>query len=778
MKNTIKRTLFTLLILASLSFIEGCSNLLSNDANTINGEDRYKISVSIAELGRTIAPSVNTDNFDYTLTGSINGTTTIERFVQKATYSTLTKGFTVSGGTWNFTLEAYSGENLVMQGTYTATIPESTSIQFSLLPVAAGSGKASITVNSSADASVTSTTMTVATTSGKVVDTKTFAVTDTTNVTTTNGVSSFTYTNENLKPGSYIVKLSISYGSGSDVYTYPESLVIYNGITSSKTFAFTKKSFTTVENYLATQETFAKVLAGASVPATNNGELYTFVIAGVVTDFSIFSNALATNGAYNVYLDFAAASTSLTSTTDTFTDKTQLWGLTLPTGVTGVNTYTLSFNSEGGSEVESIGGILYGRTVHSPSNPTRDGYEFSAWKTSNLFTYDYDFDNSKIINDTIIYAYWVKNISITVDGTDGAKLTISDIPEEAAARWIYMNGGQIQYSSINDTESYVFSTTFYFPFVTTGTTYSFKVNYANAAGLLIASGTVKCTPAKGAGEVKITNKDSVAYTVTNHTFHWTTAPVITGNVTGRVAYQLFTPYWGWVGERSDYTVNTLEDFTVDKIYHETFYYILYVIVYNNITYTFPIYDNFTPFCVNNSDTDSRVLFETADTGLKVRLHLGTDLSSYNMNTVILEFTSSSDNYMYKINMHDYVANGGLTTDSEGYYNIILPYIKQNETYNVKCFDGDYKTIFTAEKLAKSTGSSCTQFACSNTSSLDFAINTSTLKMTSTVKPTFTTTIPTTLNMDYSLYSDSSLAATYNQKTYDAYNGSVDLCTDL
>ncbi len=74
-------------------------------------------------------------------------------------------------------------------------------------------------------------------------------------------------------------------------------------------------------------------------------------------------------------------------------------------------TYTVSFNSNGGSAVSSQT-VIWNRTAYRPTTPTKDGYTFTGWYSDSALTQAYDFSTAVKSNMTL-YAGW-KQITYTV----------------------------------------------------------------------------------------------------------------------------------------------------------------------------------------------------------------------------------------------------------------------------------------------------------------------------------------------------------------------------
>ncbi len=66
-----------------------------------------------------------------------------------------------------------------------------------------------------------------------------------------------------------------------------------------------------------------------------------------------------------------------------------------------------------------------GEAVSEPTEPTRSGYEFDGWYTSDSFTTEYDFD-ATITADTTIYAQWTELFTVSFSGTEISDKSVRD----------------------------------------------------------------------------------------------------------------------------------------------------------------------------------------------------------------------------------------------------------------------------------------------------------------------------------------------------------------
>ncbi len=78
-----------------------------------------------------------------------------------------------------------------------------------------------------------------------------------------------------------------------------------------------------------------------------------------------------------------------------------------------INTYTVTFNSNGGSAVPSRV-VTYGDVVGRPSNPTKANHKFMGWYTSLSFNVAYNF-NSAVTSSFTLYARWDERPTIKAE---------------------------------------------------------------------------------------------------------------------------------------------------------------------------------------------------------------------------------------------------------------------------------------------------------------------------------------------------------------------------
>ncbi len=85
-----------------------------------------------------------------------------------------------------------------------------------------------------------------------------------------------------------------------------------------------------------------------------------------------------------------------------------------------VNKYTVSFNSCGGSVVDSLPNVEHGSTITAPAAPTRAGYTLSGWFKDAACTVAWNFSTSTVTGNTTLYAKWYAAAPLNVRAKSAA----------------------------------------------------------------------------------------------------------------------------------------------------------------------------------------------------------------------------------------------------------------------------------------------------------------------------------------------------------------------
>ena len=70
--------------------------------------------------------------------------------------------------------------------------------------------------------------------------------------------------------------------------------------------------------------------------------------------------------------------------------------------------YTVTFNANGGSEVQPQT-VNHGDTVNEPDDPAKDDYTFAGWHKDTTCTQPWNFDTDTVTSDLILHAKWIPN---------------------------------------------------------------------------------------------------------------------------------------------------------------------------------------------------------------------------------------------------------------------------------------------------------------------------------------------------------------------------------
>ncbi len=70
---------------------------------------------------------------------------------------------------------------------------------------------------------------------------------------------------------------------------------------------------------------------------------------------------------------------------------------------------TVTFNTDGGSSIPLQTIAIGGKATRPSTDPTKENYKFRNWYTDSNHETLFDFDNTEITEDTVIYAYFIKD---------------------------------------------------------------------------------------------------------------------------------------------------------------------------------------------------------------------------------------------------------------------------------------------------------------------------------------------------------------------------------
>lgn len=91
-------------------------------------------------------------------------------------------------------------------------------------------------------------------------------------------------------------------------------------------------------------------------------------------------------------------------------------------------TYTITFNSQGGSQVDSFT-VIEGQLIQQPNNPVREGWSFAGWFLEADCVNVWNFDNDKANKSVTLYAKWTQDVppeqekyTVTFDSQGGSQV--------------------------------------------------------------------------------------------------------------------------------------------------------------------------------------------------------------------------------------------------------------------------------------------------------------------------------------------------------------------
>ena len=97
-----------------------------------------------------------------------------------------------------------------------------------------------------------------------------------------------------------------------------------------------------------------------------------------------------------------------------------------------INSYTVSFDSNGGSSVAAQS-VTYNTAASKPADPSMTGYTFAGWFTDKDCKTAYDF-NSKVTGDITLYAKWnINSCTVSFDSNGGSSVAAQSVNYNTAA---------------------------------------------------------------------------------------------------------------------------------------------------------------------------------------------------------------------------------------------------------------------------------------------------------------------------------------------------------
>ena len=97
-----------------------------------------------------------------------------------------------------------------------------------------------------------------------------------------------------------------------------------------------------------------------------------------------------------------------------------------------INSYTVSFDSNGGSSVAAQS-VTYNTAVPKPADPSKTGFTFAGWFTDKDGKNAYDF-SSKVTGDITLYAKWnINSCTVSFDSNGGSSVAAQSVNYNTAA---------------------------------------------------------------------------------------------------------------------------------------------------------------------------------------------------------------------------------------------------------------------------------------------------------------------------------------------------------
>lgn len=120
-----------------------------------------------------------------------------------------------------------------------------------------------------------------------------------------------------------------------------------------------------------------------------------------------------------------------------------------------VETYTVSFDTEEGSDVEPLTNIIFDSMIERPENPTKDGYYLKGWYKEIEFANKWNFESDTVTENVTLYAKWNKLYMIDDIGPSGGYV-FYDNPNYEDDDWRYLEAAPAGWSGEKDDPKHIF----------------------------------------------------------------------------------------------------------------------------------------------------------------------------------------------------------------------------------------------------------------------------------------------------------------------------------
>ena len=143
---------------------------------------------------------------------------------------------------------------------------------------------------------------------------------------------------------------------------------------------------------------------------------------------------------------FMGWSTSSNATTAQYTagNSFNIFSNTTLYAVWAINTYTVTFDTDGGSIVAALPEVPHGSKISAPSEPTKTGHKFDGWHKDTELANAWNFDLDTVTSATTLYAKWNPLVTYTItyngNGSESGTIPIDSESPHISGSWVAVIG--------------------------------------------------------------------------------------------------------------------------------------------------------------------------------------------------------------------------------------------------------------------------------------------------------------------------------------------------